>query len=146
MQFMAVLLCILQAWGQVAPYDAAGNVASTIRSVSGTTPPITQQTDFVYDARNRKVQSLAPAVLDADPASATFNTLVRPSMVWEYDPAGRSTAAFDARGHETDSVYDAGNRVVKVYQPAVQVNGQWMQPVTESSYESELHTPTIAVG
>ena len=38
-------------------YDADGNVAATLN-------PLGYETDFVYDARNHKVQELEPAVQD----------------------------------------------------------------------------------
>jgi len=95
----------------VTHYDAAGNVAETVN-------PLLQAWDYVYDARNRKVQEFQPAVLDA-----VSNTTVRPTLTWQYDPAGRVTAAIDARNNETDSVYDAANRGTDVYQPSVPVSG-----------------------
>ncbi len=41
-------------------YDAAGNVAETIN-------PLGNKWDYVYDARNRKLQELEPAIAGARP-------------------------------------------------------------------------------
>ena len=105
-------------------YDAAGNVAETVN-------PLGHAWDYVYDARNRKVQELEPSVLDA-----VSNTTVRPILNWHYDLAGRVTATIDARNNETDTIYDPANRVTDVYQPSVAVpGGNPARPRTHTDYD-----------
>ena len=113
-------------------YDAAGNVAETIN-------PLTYKWDYVYDARNRKVQELEPAVLDS-----TTSTTSRPTLNWKYDQAGRVTAAIDARGNETDTVYDDANRVTDVNAPAVPLNGGGSsRPNTHTTYDKNGNVLTL---
>ncbi len=112
-------------------YDAAGNVAETVN-------PLLNKWDYAYDARNRKVQEFEPSALDA-----TSNTSSRPTTEWAYDPAGRVTATIDARGNETDSVYDAANRVTDVNQPAVTVGGTSSRPNTHTTYDFDGNVHTL---
>jgi YD repeat-containing protein len=118
-------------------YDAAGNVAETIN-------PLGKIWDYVYDARNRKVKEFEPAVLDADPASSTYNTTVRPSLTWKYDAAGLTTSTLDARGNETDTLYDAANRVTDVNSPQVPVaGGSAAGPNVHSTYDADGNVLTL---
>ena len=112
-------------------YDAAGNVAETIN-------PLGNKWDYVYDARNRKLQEIEPSVTDAVTGTAS-----RPTLAWQYDPAGRTVAAIDARGYETDTIYDPANRVTQVNAPAVPVNGgSTARPNTTTTYDLDgnVHT------
>ncbi|HSI85617.1 MAG: hypothetical protein ACAI35_21790 [Candidatus Methylacidiphilales bacterium] len=82
----------------MAVYDAVGNVIAAIN-------PLGQRSDFAFDARNRKVQDLLPAVYDA----ASGQTM-RPTSSAQYDPAGRTIAVTDARGNTSITLYDAADR------------------------------------
>ena len=110
-------------------YDAAGNVAATIN-------PLGKEWDYSYDARNRKVQEFQPAVLDA----ANSNTLTRPVITKNYDAAGRVIAVIDARGFETDTVYDAANRVTDVNAPSVPYQSGTAAPLDNGNARPNTHT------
>jgi len=114
-------------------YDAAGNVAATIN-------PLGNEWDYSYDARNRKLQEFDPPVTDAEHGNVT----ARPIKTWQYDPAGRVVAVIDARGNETDSVYDAANRVTDVNAPAVAApGGGTARPNTHSTYDQNGNVLTL---
>lgn len=113
-------------------YDAAGDIAETVN-------PLGQKWDYVYDARDRKLQELDPPVLDA-----VSNTTLRPTRVWEYDAAGRAIAAIDPKGNETDTSYDPANRVTDVLEPAVSVSGGGTaRPDTHSTYDLDGNVLTL---
>jgi RHS repeat-associated protein len=114
-------------------YDAAGNVIETV-------DPLNFVWDYAYDARNRKVQEFAPSVQDA----SNGNAWSRPMTTWIYDPAGRVTATIDARGNETDTVYDAANRVSDVNAPQVPVaGGSPARPNTHTTYDNDGNVLTL---
>ena len=67
-------------------------------------------TDCFCDALGRLTDVWQPAVLDADPASATSGQTVRPHWHYEYDANGNQTRQVDPRGHETTFTYDEQGR------------------------------------
>ena len=113
-------------------YDPAGNATATIN-------PRGYTWSYVYDARNRKVQELEPSVADASSGDA----MSQPTLEWEYDLVGNVTATIDARNNETDTVYDADNRVTDVNQPSVTFNGTSTQPNTHTTYDSDGNVLTV---
>lgn len=86
-------------------YDPAGNVLST-------TNPRGQVWDNVYDPRNRLLQAMSPAVMNAD--SGVYE---RPTVITEYDPVGNVLFKTDARLNTTSMIYDVANRATDVYSP-----------------------------
>ncbi|MGJ8660553.1 MAG: hypothetical protein ACSHXL_00810, partial [Bacteroidota bacterium] len=84
-------------------YDANSNVIST-------TNPLEHVWDFIYDARNRKISELQPAVTNAeDPATTVIN--IRPQTTITYDGVGNVLSTQDARGYTTRNFYDQAYRV-----------------------------------
>ena len=93
-------------------YDAAGNVVATIN-------PVGAETDFGYDARNRKICQLLPPVHDA--TDSDLNSKVSPFISTSYDALGNVIAVTDARGNTTRTSFDPANRAVQVVAPAASV-------------------------
>lgn len=88
-------------------YDLAGN-AVTSKDPRGNT------TTTVYDARNRAVEIISPAVTDSITGQS-----VTPVVRKYYDAAGKVVRVTDPLGNNTDTVYDLAGRAVEVYAPAV---------------------------
>ncbi|MEZ0297551.1 MAG: LamG-like jellyroll fold domain-containing protein, partial [Candidatus Methylacidiphilales bacterium] len=106
-------------------YDAASNVIAAIN-------PLGRRSDFVFDARNRKVQDLMPAVYDEASGQTS-----RPTATTQYDAAGRTIAVTDARGNTATTIYDNADRAVDSYAPAVPLpNGGMGQPHVHTSYDA----------
>ena len=113
-------------------YDGAGNVVATIN-------PLGQEWDYGNDARNRKVQEFEPPVVDAQSGVSS-----RPTRQWQYDSAGRLIATIDARGSETDTVYDAANRVTDMNAPLVPLpGGGAARPNTHSTFDKNGNALTV---
>ena len=113
-------------------YDAVGNVAAIIN-------PLGNRWDFGYDARNRKVAELQPAVADG-----LGSVAVRPSIGTVYDAAGNGITKTDARGNATAVIYDAANRPVTVVQPVVPLlNGGIAQPMVHTAYDLNGNVLTV---
>jgi RHS repeat-associated protein len=87
-------------------YDGAGNVAAVIDARG-------KQTDFTYDARNRKLTETRPAALDYL-SGLSKRAVVRTT----YDSVGNVLSATDAKGNTAYSIYDAANRPTHSIAPA----------------------------
>ncbi len=116
-------------------YDAAGNIAATVN-------PLGFETDYAYDARNRKIREFRPAALDIVSGGTTSSTLG-----WAYDAAGRATGTLDARGNWTHTAYDPANRVTDVTAPAVLFQSGTTSgtatPITHSTYDRNGNVLTV---
>lgn len=64
----------------------------------------------LYDAAGRLTDVWLPAVTDADPASPTHDTAVRPHWHYGYDASGNEIAQIDAKGNATTWTYDEQGR------------------------------------
>jgi len=103
-------------------YDDAGNVASV-------KDPLLHQTDYGYNARNRKTSETGPLVTNATISGP--NNQVRPLTQWEYDFVGNLTKVTNPNDAVTDTIYDWANRPITVIGPDVG-NGR---PTTHTFYD-----------
>jgi len=112
-------------------YDGASNVVSktVLQSVG-----VEEVWTYVYDGRNRKVESVLPA----DPNG----NLARILRV--YDPVGNIVAVRDSRGNVTNNTYDVANRLLSSQAPTVTLaNGTNVQPLTTFTYDANGNALTV---
>ncbi len=110
-------------------YDPAGNVIATI-------DPLGNQWDISFDARNRKLTSMGPAVTDA--SLPVGSPMVRPVMSTAYDAVGNAITVTDPRGFVTSTFPDRANRPVEMISPAVPIFNSIVpqQAVTTKVYDA----------
>jgi RHS repeat-associated protein len=104
-------------------YDASGNV-STIKD------PRNNVTTQYFDARNRLVKVVLPAVPDALAAEATPEKHVfkNPVSSTVYDAAGRVSSVTDPLGNTIRTFYDAAGRVIATVDARDQVTSTQHDP------------------
>ncbi len=112
--------------GQWPGRDGAGGDADAVRRRGQRhkdDQPLGYEWTYTFDNRNRKLT-------ETRPGTGT------PTLHWTYDAAGNVVKTTDARGNETDTTYDAANRVTKVEQPSVAIYGGGSQrPTTLTEYD-----------
>lgn len=99
-------------------YDLDGNLTST-------TDPMGNNTEYVYNALNEKVEEIQP-----NPANGSATG---PETFWTYDNMGNVVATTDALGYTTDYVYDALGRQTQVIEPSPTAGAP--RPSTSTSYD-----------
>lgn len=90
-------------------YDQNSNVTVTVN-------PLGARHEYVYDARNRKVQELQPEVVSTVILNGipTQSVLARPTVETFFDGVGNVIAVTDARGNTTRTFYDQAYRVTHI--------------------------------
>jgi len=110
-------------------YDANSNATAKIV----TNLPVSEEWDYQYDVRDRKLVEQQPAVNDAETGAQN----VRPTLQWGYDYVGNLLWQQDARGNATVMTYDEANRRLTTTLPFVWAYKQnaAVQPVTTNTYD-----------
>ena len=112
---------------ETAYSGAFGSVVKSYDQRKATDPAI--YTERHYDVPGRLTDVYLPAVTDGDPASATYNTSVRPHWHYTYDKNGNQLTQADPKGNVTTFAYDEQNRRTSRTLPAV--SGSTVTDTTE---------------
>ncbi|WP_143157896.1 RHS repeat-associated core domain-containing protein [Rubritalea squalenifaciens] len=106
-------------------YTPNGNKAAMIN-------PLNKRWDYVYDARNRLVQELQPAVFDYETGQTR-----RPTSTTEYDEVGNVVHTVNPRGHISTVYYDDAFRAVETHAPLAPIDGLGLSAIiTKSEYNA----------
>ena len=118
--------------------EYAYDKASNLRFI---TDPLGNVTEYVYDARNRRITEVLP-----DPDGA--GSLTSPEIGYAYDDAGQLTSVTDPLGRVTSYQYDALGRMISVTLPDPDGAGGQAAPETTYAYDaaSRLVSMTDALG
>jgi hypothetical protein len=74
-------------------------------------PVATDDEESGVSLRGRRTDVYEPVVLDADPNSSTYNTMVRPHWHYTYDASGNELSQTDPKGDTTTFSERCMNRI-----------------------------------
>ncbi len=140
-------------------YDEQGQRVQTIENLKQATldenaavdDTMARTTDYEYED-GRLAAVVLPGVLDTDPASATYQQVVRPRYAYTYDIYGNQKSITDPKGRVTKFTYDELHRQTSRQLPVGVIAGD--TTFTETMHYSDtplanlllLTTPEISVG